>query len=178
MSAREVPMSTNGSAVVRTERLVPLRRDSEEPACRAVLPSAANRPVICPVRPASPTITTWVVKVGELSRCKTGMARLPAGRLVFLLLGYTDDRAIVRSRYKFYKWLKSGHVSWKLVNKHMRSIALQVVRKPENSHDILKLNYVQMRALTAVASAKAGVRVQKPLRNSHVSRRKGKNRDK
>ena len=27
----------------------------------------------------------------------------------------------------------------------MRSIALQVVRKPENGHDILKLNYVQMR---------------------------------
>ena len=32
-----------------------------------------------------------------------------------------------------------------LVNGHMRSIALQVVRKPENGHDILKLNYVQMR---------------------------------
>ena len=27
----------------------------------------------------------------------------------------------------------------------MRSIAIQVVRKPENGHDILKLNYVQMR---------------------------------
>jgi hypothetical protein len=27
----------------------------------------------------------------------------------------------------------------------MRSIALQVVREPENGHDILKLNYVQMR---------------------------------
>ena len=27
----------------------------------------------------------------------------------------------------------------------MRSIALQVVRKPENGHDILKLSYVQMR---------------------------------
>jgi hypothetical protein len=27
----------------------------------------------------------------------------------------------------------------------MRSIALHVVRKPENGHDILKLNYVQMR---------------------------------
>jgi hypothetical protein len=27
----------------------------------------------------------------------------------------------------------------------MRSIALQVVRKPKNGHDILKLNYVQMR---------------------------------
>ena len=27
----------------------------------------------------------------------------------------------------------------------MRSIAIQVVRKPENGHDILNLNYVQMR---------------------------------
>ena len=27
----------------------------------------------------------------------------------------------------------------------MRSIAIQVVREPENGHDILKLNYVQMR---------------------------------
>ena len=27
----------------------------------------------------------------------------------------------------------------------MRSIAIQVVRKPENGHDILKLYYVQMR---------------------------------
>jgi hypothetical protein len=60
----------------------------------------------------------------------------------------------------------------------MRSIALQVVRKPENGHDILKHNYVQMRALTAVASAKAGVRVQKPLRIGHVSRSKSKNHDK
>ena len=27
----------------------------------------------------------------------------------------------------------------------MNSIALHIVRKPENGHDILKLNYVQMR---------------------------------
>ena len=27
----------------------------------------------------------------------------------------------------------------------MRSIAVQFVREPENGHDILKLNYVQMR---------------------------------
>ena len=32
-----------------------------------------------------------------------------------------------------------------LVKEHLRSIALQVVRKPENGHDKLKLNYVQMR---------------------------------
>ena len=32
-----------------------------------------------------------------------------------------------------------------MINEHMRSIALQVVRKPENGHDILILNYVQMR---------------------------------
>jgi hypothetical protein len=32
-----------------------------------------------------------------------------------------------------------------LENGHMRSIAVQVVREPENSHDILKLNCVQMR---------------------------------
>jgi hypothetical protein len=32
-----------------------------------------------------------------------------------------------------------------LENGHMRSIAVQVVREPENGHDILKLNYVQMR---------------------------------
>jgi hypothetical protein len=30
--------------------------------------SAANRHVICPVRPTLPTVTTSVVKVGELSR--------------------------------------------------------------------------------------------------------------
>jgi hypothetical protein len=35
----------------------------------------------------------------------------------------------------------------------------------------------QMRALTAVASAKAGVRVQRPLRISLRSRSKSKNRD-
>ena len=51
----------------------------------------------------------------------------------------------VRSRYKFDKWLKISHGSRTLVNWHMRSIALQVVRKPENGHDKLKLNYVQMR---------------------------------
>ena len=32
-----------------------------------------------------------------------------------------------------------------LVNGHMRSIAVQVVREPEKSHDILELNCVQMR---------------------------------
>jgi hypothetical protein len=32
-----------------------------------------------------------------------------------------------------------------LVNGHLRSIAVQIVRKPENGHDKLKLNYVQMR---------------------------------
>jgi hypothetical protein len=32
-----------------------------------------------------------------------------------------------------------------LVNGHMRSIAIQVVGKPENGHDILKLNYVLKR---------------------------------
>jgi hypothetical protein len=41
--------------------------------------------------------------------------------------------------------LKSCHGSRTLVNGHMRSIALHVVRKPENGHDILKLNYLQMR---------------------------------
>ena len=51
----------------------------------------------------------------------------------------------MRSRYKYDKWLKSGHVSRKLVNGHMRSIALHVVRKPESSHDILEFIYVQMR---------------------------------
>ena len=50
----------------------------------------------------------------------------------------------------------------------MRSIALHVVRKPESCHDILKLNL----------RADARVRVQKPLRNCHGSRHKGKNRDK
>jgi hypothetical protein len=119
----------------------------------------SNRPVNCPVRPG----------------------HCPGARRVwrvFLQSRYTADRAIERSRYKFVRWLKIGHVSRKLVNGHMRSIALHVVRKPENDHDILKLNYVQMRALTAVASAKAGVRVHKPQRNCHVSRHKGKNRDK
>ena len=49
----------------------------------------------------------------------------------------------------------------------MRSIALQDVREPENSHGTeFKLR------------ADARVRVQKPLRNCHVSRHKGKNRDK
>ena len=49
----------------------------------------------------------------------------------------------------------------------MRSIALQVVREPENSHGI-EFNL----------HADARVRVQKPLRICHGSRRKGKNRDK
>jgi hypothetical protein len=49
----------------------------------------------------------------------------------------------------------------------MRSIALQVVKKPEISHGI-EFNL----------RADARVRVHKPLRNCHVSRRKGKNRDK
>jgi hypothetical protein len=86
----------------------------------------SNRPVNCPVRPG----------------------HCPGARRVwrvFLQSRYTADRAIERSRYKFYKWLKISHGSRKLVNGHMRSIAIQVVRKPENGHDILKLNYVQMR---------------------------------
>jgi hypothetical protein len=45
----------------------------------------------------------------------------------------------VRSRYKFYKWSKSSHGSRTLVNGHMRSIALQVVREPVNSHDTKNL---------------------------------------
>jgi len=49
----------------------------------------------------------------------------------------------------------------------MRSIGVQVVRKPEISHDT-----------ESILRADARVRVQKPLRNCHVSRRKGKNRDK
>jgi hypothetical protein len=49
----------------------------------------------------------------------------------------------------------------------MRSIALQVVRAPEISHGI-EFNL----------RADARVRVHKPLRNCHVSRHKGKNRDK
>ena len=49
----------------------------------------------------------------------------------------------------------------------MRSIALQVVKKPEISHGI-EFNL----------RADARVRVHKTLRNCHVSRRKGKNRDK
>ena len=75
---------------------------------------------------------------------------------------------LVRSRYKFYKWLKISHGSRMLVKEHLRSIALQVVRKPENGHDKLKLNYVQMRESGYINH----------LRNCHVSRRKGKNRDK
>ena len=51
----------------------------------------------------------------------------------------------MRSRYKFDRWLKSCHGSRRLVNGYMRSIAIQVVRKPENGHDILKLYYLQMR---------------------------------
>jgi hypothetical protein len=54
-----------------------------------------------------------------------------------------------------------------LVNGHLRSIAVQVVREPKNSHGI-EFNL----------RADARVRVQKPLRNCHGSRRKGKNRDK
>jgi hypothetical protein len=63
----------------------------------------------------------------------------------FCCQGTNYIELLVRSRYKFDKWLKSGHVSRELVNGHMRSIAIQVVRKPENSHNILKLNCVQMR---------------------------------
>jgi hypothetical protein len=43
---------------------------------------------------------------------------------------------------------------------------------------VQKLNCVQMRALPAVASAKAGVRVQEPLQICLGSRSKSKNRDK
>jgi hypothetical protein len=46
----------------------------------------------------------------------------------------------------------------------MRSIALQVVREPEIDHG----TEINLRA-------EARIRVQKPLRNCHVSRRKGKN---
>jgi hypothetical protein len=81
----------------------------------------SNRPVNCPVRPG----------------------HCPGARRVwrvFLQSGYRADRTIERSRYKFDKCLKSGHVSRKLVNGHMRSIALHVVREPKKGHDILKLN--------------------------------------
>ena len=64
---------------------------------------------------------------------------------VFLQSGHKVYCALVRSRYKFDRWLKISHGSRMFVNGHMRSIALHVVRKPENGHDILKLNYVQMR---------------------------------
>ena len=108
----------------------------------------SNRPVNCPVRPGN----------------------CPGARRVwrvFLQSRYTADRAIERSRYKFYKWLKISHVSRMLVNGHLRSIALQVVKEPENSHGT-EFNL----------RADARVRVQKPLRICHVSRSKGKNRDK
>jgi hypothetical protein len=49
----------------------------------------------------------------------------------------------------------------------MRSIAVQAVRKPEIGH-----------GTESNLRADARVRVHKPLRNSHVSRRKGKNCDK
>jgi hypothetical protein len=49
----------------------------------------------------------------------------------------------------------------------MRSIAVQVVKKPENSH-----------GTESNLRADARVRVHKPIRNCHVSRHKGKNRDK
>ena len=64
---------------------------------------------------------------------------------VFLQSGYKVYWVLVRSRYKFDRWLKSCHGSRRLVNGHMRSIAIQVVRKPKNGHDILRLYYVQMR---------------------------------
>ena len=108
----------------------------------------SNRPVNCPVRPG----------------------HCPGARRVwrvFLQSRYKADWAIERSRYKFYKWLKISHGSRTLVNGHMRSIAGQVVRKPENSHGT-EFNL----------RADARVRVHKPLRICHVSRRKGKNRDK
>ena len=86
---------------------------------------------------------------------------------VFLQSRYKADRTIERSRYKFYKWLKSSHVSRMLINGHMCSIAVQVVREPEIGHDT-EFNL----------RADARVRVHKPLRICHVSRHKGKNRDK
>jgi hypothetical protein len=73
----------------------------------------------------------------------------------------------VRSRYKFYKWLKISHGSRTLVNGHLRSIALHVVREPANSH----VTEFSLRA-------DAGVQVQKPLGICHGSRRKSKNHDK
>jgi hypothetical protein len=42
----------------------------------------------------------------------------------------------VRSRYKFDRWLKSCQVSRRLVNGHLRSIAVQVVKEPEIDHGI------------------------------------------
>jgi hypothetical protein len=73
----------------------------------------------------------------------------------------------VRSRYKFYKLLKISHGSRTLVNGHMRSIAVQVVRKPEIGHGI-EFNL----------RADARVQMHKPVRNCHGSRRKSKNHDK
>jgi hypothetical protein len=86
---------------------------------------------------------------------------------VFLQSRYKADRAKERSRYKFYKWLKISHGSRTMVNGHMRSIAVQVVKKPEIGHGI-EFNL----------RADARVRVHKPPCNCHVSRRKSKNRDK
>jgi len=87
---------------------------------------------------------------------------------VFLQSRYTADRTIERSRYKLVKWLKSGHGSRKSVNGHMRSIALHVVREPENSPDILELNYVQMRESGCINHYKSVM----------VAASKSKNRDK
>ena len=86
---------------------------------------------------------------------------------VFLQSRYKADRTIERSRYKFYKWLKISHGSRMLVNGHMCSIAVQVVREPEIGHDT-EFNL----------RADARVRVHKPLQICHGSRSKGKNRDK
>lgn len=45
------------------------------------------------------------------------------------------------------------------------AVSPQIRSKPENCQDLQKFICVQMRALSAVASAEAGVRVQEPLQS-------------
>jgi len=54
----------------------------------------------------------------------------------FCYQGTNFIELLVRSRYKFYKWLKNSHGSRKLANGHMRSIAVRVVKEPESGHGI------------------------------------------
>jgi hypothetical protein len=108
----------------------------------------SNRPVNCPVRPG----------------------HCPGARRVwrvFLQSRYKADCVLERSRYKFDKWLKSCHDSRMLVDGHLRSIAVQVVKEPEIGH-----------GKESNLRADARVRVHKPLGICHGSRHKGKNRDK